>query len=55
MEQGQNFMDKLLEVRDLEVCYRGEGVLAHQAVAGMQFEIASGEVVGLMGESGCGK
>ena len=48
-------MDKLLEVRDLEVCYRGEGVLAHQAVAGMQFEIASGEVVGLMGESGCGK
>jgi len=48
-------MDCLLQVRELTVRYRLEGDHDHQAVAGINFEIAPGEVVGLMGESGCGK
>ncbi|MGH9757090.1 MAG: ABC transporter ATP-binding protein [Candidatus Acidiferrales bacterium] len=48
-------MDKLLDVRDLRIRYSCVDTPAHQAVDGIQFEIAPGEVVGLMGESGCGK
>lgn len=48
-------MDKLLDVRDLSIRYCRPGVPAQQAVNGITLEIASGEVVGLMGESGCGK
>src|ERR1700741_1002913 len=48
-------MDCLLQVRELTVRYRLEGDHDHQAAAGINFEIAPGEVVGLMGESGCGK
>ena len=48
-------MDKMLKVRDLVVLYHTGELRAHQAVAGISFDIASGEVVGLMGESGCGK
>jgi len=48
-------MDKVLKVRDLAVLYDTGELHAHQAVAGISFDIASGEVVGLMGESGCGK
>ena len=48
-------MDCLLQVRELTVRYRPEGDHDHPAVAGINFEIAPGEVVGLMGESGCGK
>ncbi len=48
-------MEKLLEIRDLRIRYSCVDTPAHQAVDGIQFEIAPGEVVGLMGESGCGK
>ncbi len=48
-------MEKLLEIRDLRIRYSCVDTPAHQAVDGIQFEIARGEVVGLMGESGCGK
>lgn len=48
-------MDKVLKVRDLVVLYHTDELHAHQAVAGISFDIVSGEVVGLMGESGCGK
>lgn len=48
-------MDCLLQVRDLSVCYRSRSTERHQAVAGVSFAIRSGEVVGLMGQSGCGK
>lgn len=48
-------MECLLRVRDLTVRYRPEGEQDRPAVAGIDFQIASGEVVGLMGASGCGK
>nr|WP_253781445.1 ABC transporter ATP-binding protein [Nonomuraea roseoviolacea] len=41
----------LLEVRDLAMTFRG-GV---RAVDGVGFEVAQGETLGLVGESGCGK
>jgi ABC-type glutathione transport system ATPase component len=48
-------MEALLQVRNLNVRYRAEGGFAHCAVADVGFDIGSGEVVGLVGESGCGK
>ncbi len=46
--------DALLQVRDLSVDFpAGERRL--QAVAGVSFEVAAGETLGLVGESGCGK
>jgi ABC-type glutathione transport system ATPase component len=48
-------MEALLQVRNLNVRYRAEGGFAHCAVANVSFDISSSEVVGLVGESGCGK
>jgi peptide/nickel transport system ATP-binding protein len=45
----------LLEVEDLAVTYRGQRGAAVQAVSGISFELAAGETLGLVGESGCGK
>jgi ABC-type glutathione transport system ATPase component len=53
VEKG--FMEYLLQVRDLTVRYRPERGNEHPAVAGVSVDVAPGEVVGLMGESGCGK
>ncbi len=47
-------MDALLEVQDLHVTYRAGGVDV-PAVRGVDLTVASGETVGLAGESGCGK
>ncbi len=51
--------DKVLEVNNVRVEYsdggpvhRGKG---HEAVKGVSFSIHKGEVLGLVGESGCGK
>ncbi|MCH9058880.1 MAG: ABC transporter ATP-binding protein [Planctomycetes bacterium] len=44
----------LLEVEDLTVDFELEGVAA-RAVSGVSFTIAPGEVLGVVGESGCGK
>jgi len=48
-------MEALLQVRDLNVSYHGTGASRLHAVQSVSFEIAAGEVLGLMGESGCGK
>jgi oligopeptide/dipeptide ABC transporter ATP-binding protein len=48
-------MHSLLEVRDLTVCYRPDGRWPVVAVDELSFDIAAGEAVGLLGESGCGK
>jgi ABC-type glutathione transport system ATPase component len=48
-------MEHLLQVRDLTVRYLPDLGDEHSAVAGVSFDVAPGEVVGLMGESGCGK
>jgi peptide/nickel transport system ATP-binding protein len=44
----------LLEVRDLTVSFRTEAGLV-RAVGGVSFTINSHEIVGIVGESGCGK
>ena len=44
----------LLHVRDLRVSFATEGGIA-QVLDGVDFSIARGEIVGLVGESGCGK
>ena len=48
-------MEKLLQVRNLTVEYHVDADQTFAAVSDMSFDIASGEAVGLMGESGCGK
>ena len=45
----------LLEVRDLSVVFARKGVPPVTAVDGISFDVAPGQTVGLVGESGCGK
>jgi ABC-type glutathione transport system ATPase component len=45
----------LLQVRGLTVRYEPEGQAPVLAVDGVSFDVAEGEAVGLLGESGCGK
>ena len=47
-------MNPLLQVENLEVVY-GKGRQRLRAVKGVSFQIAPGEIFGLVGESGCGK
>ncbi len=47
-------IDKILEVRDLKTYfYTDDGVV--KAVDGVDFDVKRGEIVALVGESGCGK
>jgi oligopeptide/dipeptide ABC transporter ATP-binding protein len=45
----------LLDLRDIRVVYRRRGAPPTQAVAGVTLEVQPGQIVGLVGESGCGK
>ncbi|GIG63967.1 ABC transporter ATP-binding protein [Phytomonospora endophytica] len=45
----------LLEVEDLAVTFQRKGTAPVHAVDGVSFTVAEGQVVGLVGESGCGK
>jgi peptide/nickel transport system ATP-binding protein len=45
----------LLEVRDLSVVFQRRGEAPFTAVDGVSFDVAPGQTVGLVGESGCGK
>ncbi len=47
-------MSELLQVRNLEMSYYTEGGRV-RAVDGVSFDVKPGEVVGIVGESGCGK
>jgi len=52
--QQRRDVPTLLSVRDLRVSYRSERGLMH-AVDGANFSVGQAEMVGLVGESGCGK
>lgn len=45
----------LLEVRDLDVTFDGGEAGPVSAVAGLSLDVAAGETLGIVGESGCGK
>ena len=45
----------LLTIRDLVVRYRGVSGAAVEAVAGASLDVDAGQIVALVGESGCGK
>ena len=49
-----NSSDNLLEVRDLSISIR-EGDASYTAVDGISYEVKKGEILGMVGESGCGK
>ena len=53
---GEGYLrdDALLRVRDLHVAFR-RGGRTFEAVAGVSLDVARGETLGLVGESGCGK
>jgi ABC-type glutathione transport system ATPase component len=52
---GKGLMGTFLKVGDLRIGYRSAGSTSWQAVDRVTFDIAPGEVLGVMGESGCGK
>ncbi len=47
-------MDKLLEVKDLNFSFKTYGGIV-KSVRGVSFDVNEGEIIGIVGESGCGK
>ena len=47
-------MDNILTIRDLRVAFQVKGKLAY-ALDGINIDIPKGKIVGIVGESGCGK
>ncbi|WP_205601733.1 ABC transporter ATP-binding protein [Virgibacillus sp. Bac332] len=47
-------MERLLQVNNLQTAFRNEGRL-QTVVHGISFHVNKGEIVGIVGESGCGK
>jgi len=45
----------LLQVRDLQIEFTDRGRVTNRPVRGVQLEIGEGEVLGVVGETGCGK
>jgi len=44
----------LLSVKDLHVCFRTHAGVV-RALRGVDFDLSAGDIVGIVGESGCGK
>lgn len=48
-------MSALLKIEDLNVEFREQGRVTNQPLRGISLEIGRGEIVGVVGETGCGK
>lgn len=48
-------MSELLIVKDLEVEFSDRGVLTNRPLRGINMSVAAGEILGVVGETGCGK
>ena len=55
MNEENNFTKPLLRIEDLVVEFPAAQRRTLHAVSGVSFDIAEGETLGLVGESGCGK
>jgi peptide/nickel transport system ATP-binding protein len=54
MSESESENENILEVHNLNVYY-GKGRKKHQVLKNVDFTMRSGEILGLVGESGCGK